>query len=142
LLSRKLQVTLMRKHTPYLLVLLAVAQAQPPNPPPPKPGVKTPGVQIPIAQLKPDAIYAVPGSPDWLAIDEHAWVSNAPKDTVSRLDPKPNAALATITTGKRQCSGLAVGFGSLWVPNCRDDTLARVDLKTNKITATIPTTIG
>src|SRR5258707_12051391 len=132
----------MLKLTPALLVLLAVSQPQPPRPPrPEKPGVKTPGVQIPVAQLKPEAVYEVPGSPDWLAIDEHAWVSNEPKDSVSRLDPK-TSAVTTLVTGKRPCSGLAVGFGSLWVPNCGDQTLARVDLKTSKLTATMPTTIA
>jgi virginiamycin B lyase len=132
----------MLKLTLALLVLPMVAHAQPPRPPKPEmSGVKTSGVQIPIAQLKPEAVYEVPGNPDWLAIDEHAWVSNAPKDTVSRLDPK-TSAVTTIVTGKRPCSGLAVGFGSLWVPNCGDQTLARVDLKTSKVTATIPTTIA
>ena len=134
----------MLKLTAALLVLLAVSQAsaaqRPPRPE--KPGVKTPGVQIPIAQLKPEAVYEVPGTPDWLAIDEHMWVSNEPKDTVSRLDPKTSTVVATVRAGKRPCSGLAVGFGSLWVPNCGDQTLARVDLKTSAVTATIPTTIA
>jgi hypothetical protein len=44
---------------------------------PPKPGVKTPGVQIPIGRLTPDAVFAVPGAPDWMAIDEAVWVSKA-----------------------------------------------------------------
>ena len=133
----------MPKLLPLLLVLLAVsprradAAARPS-----RQGVKTPGVQIPIAQLKPEAVFDVPGTPDWLAIDDHMWVSNSPKDTVSRLDPKNSTVVATVATGKRPCSGLAVGFGSLWVPNCGDQTLVRVDLKTNAVTATIPTTIG
>ena len=54
---------------------------------PPRPGVKTPGVRIPIERLKPDAVFPVPGTPDWLAIDEAIWVSNKPKNSVSRLDP-------------------------------------------------------
>lgn len=106
-------------------------------------GVKTAGVKIPIERLKPDAVYQVGGRPDWLAIDEAAWVSNEPSDNVSRLDPK-SAAATTIALGpgKHPCSGLAAGFGSLWVPNCGDRTLARVDLTTNAVTATIPMTIG
>src|SRR5204863_6153304 len=57
---------------------------------PQKSGVNTPGLKIPIERLKPEAVYQVPGSPDWLAVDEReraVWVSNAPKDSVSRLDP-------------------------------------------------------
>lgn len=122
------------------------AQAQTPPPKPKRPGVSTPGVRIPITKLKPDAVFGIPGVPDWLAIDEHVWVSNSPKNTVHRLDPKTNTVAATIEVGKHPCSGLAVGFGSLWVPNCGDKSgdkivdrnLARVSLKDGKIEATLP----
>jgi virginiamycin B lyase len=107
-----------------------------------RPGVKTPGVRIPIGNLKPEAVFDVPGNPDWLAIDESVWVSNFPKGTVSRMDPKTNQVAATIDTGKEPCSGLAAGFGSLWVPNCGDRALVRVDLKTGRIQAKIRTTIA
>src|SRR5262249_24581374 len=109
---------------------------------PPKTGVKTPGVQIPIAKLKPEVVFQVPGAPDWMAIDERVWVRNEPKDTIAQLDPKANKVLATIPVGKRPCSGLAAGFGSVWVPLCGDRALARVDLATAKVTATIPTGVG
>ena len=99
-------------------LLLALAALQPTRPP--KPGVKTPGVKIPIERLKPEAVFPYAGAPDWLAIDEAAWVSNAPKGTVARLDPRTNTVAATIATGARPCSGLAAAFGSLWVPNCGD----------------------
>ncbi len=125
-----------------LLTALVVAQPQPT----PKPGVSSPGVKVPIERLIPEAVYDVPGAPDWLAIDEEAWVSNKPKDSVSRLDPKSSTVTATVPVGKRPCSGLAVGFGSLWVPNCGDETtpssLVRVDLKTAQVTATVPMTIA
>jgi virginiamycin B lyase len=109
---------------------------------PPKPGVKTPGVKIPIERLKPEAVFAVPGAPDWIVVDEAVWISNKPKDTVARLDPKTNEVAATIPVGKRPCSGLAAGFGSLWVPNCGDETISRVDLKSGAVSATIRTRIG
>jgi virginiamycin B lyase len=64
-------------------------------------------------------------------------VSNGPKNTVHKLDAKTNTVTETVEVGKRPCSGLAVGFGSLWVPNCGDKTLSRVDLKTHKVVATI-----
>jgi len=126
-----------------LLAASAFAQ-QPATPPtqrpprPPKPGVKTPGVQIPFASLKPDYEFPVPGAPDWIAVGESIWISNAPKNTVTRIDPKTNKIADTVTGLNRPCSGLAIGFGSLWVPTCGDQSLARVDLKTAKITATIP----
>ncbi len=109
----------------------------------PRLGVAAAGVKIPIERLKPEAIYETGGNPDWLAIDEVAWVSNAPKNTVARLDPKSNAVITIeLGDGKRPCSGLAAGFGSVWVPNCGDKTLSRIDLKTNAVTVTVPMPIG
>src|SRR3954467_9941716 len=121
--------------------------AQSPTPPaaqpqrPKRPGVSTPGVRIPMAKLKPAAIYAVPGAPDWMAIDQNVWVSNEPKNTVSRLDPAGDT-VTTFTVGKAPCSGLAAAFGSLWVPNCGDSTVTRLDLKDGKTQATFPLTIA
>jgi len=109
---------------------------------PVKTGVKTPGVQIPIASLKPDAVFPVPGAPDWMAVGESVWVSNKPKNSVARLDPTSNKVAGTIAVGNKPCSGLAIGFDSLWVPNCGDHSLSRVDLKTGKVTATVPMGIG
>jgi virginiamycin B lyase len=109
---------------------------------PPKPGVKTPGVRIPIERLRPEAVFPYVGAPDWIAIDEAVWVSNAPKGTVAKFDPKSNRVAATIATGSRPCSGLAAAFGTLWVPNCGDKTMTRLDLKTGEVKATVKTTIG
>src|SRR5689334_2008826 len=121
-------------------LLLGCAVLQPARAP--KPGVKTPGVKIPIERLKPDAVFPYPGSPDWIAIDESVWVSNRPKDSIARFDPKTNTVAATIQVGKGPCSGLTIGFGSLWVPNCGDKTMNRVDLKSGAVTATIQTPIA
>jgi virginiamycin B lyase len=123
-----------------LLLGSAIVAQSPPSRP--RPGVKTPGVKIPIERLKPDAIFAVPGSPDWIAVDESVWISNKPKNAVARLDAAANKVAATIAVGNGPCSGLATGFDSLWVPNCGDRTISRVDLKTGRIVATIPTPIG
>lgn len=99
-------------------------------------------VQIPISRLKPEAVFEVPGVPDWLAIDDHVWVSNKPKDSITGMDPKTNKVAATIAVGKRPCSGLAAAFGSIWVPACGDQAISRVDIKTGTVVATIPTGVG
>jgi len=128
--------------------LLALAQGPPaPQAPeaaperPKRPGVTAPGVRIPIAKLKPEAVYEFPGAPDWMAVDKEVWVSNDPKHLVARLDPKSSTA-TTFAVGKNPCSGLAAGFGSLWVPNCGDSTVTRLDLKDGKAQATFPMTIA
>ena len=67
---------------------------------PKRPGVSTPGVKIPITRLKPDHVFDVPGVPDWLAIDTHVWVSNYPKNSVTRIEPVANKIVEAITVGK------------------------------------------
>lgn len=128
-----------------LLILTCAALVWAQNPPPPKrPGVNTPGVRVDFTKLKPDAIFEIPGAPDWIAIEDSVWVSNFPKHTVTRIDPKTNKIVDTVALGdgKKPCSGLAAGFGSVWVPNCGDQTLARIDLKTGKVTATLATGVA
>jgi virginiamycin B lyase len=122
-------------------LVAADGRAQAP-PTPKRPGIKDTSRRIPIAQLKPDQIYDIPGVPDWIAIEDHVWVSNYPKNSVTRIDPKANKIVATIAVGKGPCSGLAAAFESLWVPNCGDPSVSRVDLRTGKVTATLPLTIG
>jgi len=106
---------------------------------PPRPGVTTPGVRREMATLSPLAVFPTEGTPDWQVVtDDAIWVSNGPLDKVHRLDAASNKIAASVTTGKRPCSGLAWGFGSVWVPNCGDKTVSRVDVKTNQVVATIP----
>lgn len=123
-----------------MAVLMAAADKKPVQPA--ATGVKAPGVKIAMSRLKPEAVFAVPGAPDWMAIEDSVWVTNSPKNTVVRLDPKTNKVAETITVGKQPCSGLAIGFGSVWAPNCGDQTMSRIDLKTAKVTATFPIGIG
>jgi virginiamycin B lyase len=126
-------------------------QQDPQSPPPPQkkgrrpppPGVSTPGVKREMSAITPDAVFPVEGTPDWQVLtDDAVWVTNGPKNTVHRLDPKTNKVLAAVTVGTRPCSGLAAGFGSIWVPNCGDrsgagKSVSRIDMKTNQVTATI-----
>lgn len=119
-----------------LIALSVIASAQTAKPAkPPKPGVKNPDVRFPIGELKPEAVFEVPGNPDWIAVDEAVWISNYPKDSVTQLDPKTNKVAATINVGGKPCSGLATGFGSLWVPLCGEQAIARVGLADGKVTA-------
>jgi DNA-binding beta-propeller fold protein YncE len=91
-----------------------------------------------MSAIMPDAVFSTGGSPDWQVSTEDAeWVSSASQNAVHRLDAKTNAIAATITVGKRPCSGLAAGFGSIWVPNCGDKTVSRIDIRTNQVVATI-----
>jgi YVTN family beta-propeller protein len=127
----------------FLLLVTGLSCAAAQTPPrPSKPGAASPSVRIPIEKLVPDAIFEIPGNPDWIAVDEDVWVSNAPKDSVARLDTKTNKVTAMIAVGKEPNCGIATGFGSVWVPNCGDSTLSRIDLKSGQVTATFPMTFA
>jgi virginiamycin B lyase len=102
-------------------------------------GIKDPGVQRPIANIHPNAVFSIPGFPDWvLILPDSVWIGNKPKGTLTRLDPRSNKIVTTIPVGKLPCAGLVAGFGSVWVPGCGDKTLTRVDIATNKVVATLP----
>lgn len=113
-------------------------ERQPPAPGS-RPGVSDPAVKHPMSEVKPDAVFNVPGVPDWLVITKDAvWVSNKPKGTVSRMDSRTNQVTATVEVGKQPCSGITAGFGSIWAPLCGDKALARIDAKTNRLLTTLP----
>jgi virginiamycin B lyase len=105
---------------------------------PKKTGVLEPGMQHPMSELTPDAVFPVSGHPDWLAVtDDAVWVTSSSANHVVRLDATTNKPDAVITLEK-PCSGLAIGFGSLWIPSCGSRNLVRADPKTGAIQATIP----
>ena len=98
------------------LFCLAAFSAEKKPSPPVKTGVKKPGVQAPMSLLKPDATVDIPGSPDWIAVGESVWVSNFPKNNVTKIDPKTNKVDKTIEVGVPGPGGdIAVGEGSVWV---------------------------
>lgn len=104
---------------------------------PKKTGVLEPGVQHPMSELTPDAVFPVSGHPDWLAVTEDAvWVTSSSANHVVRLDATTNKPSAVITLEK-PCSGLAIGFDSLWIPSCGSHNLVRSDPRTGAIQATI-----
>jgi virginiamycin B lyase len=104
---------------------------------PPKTGVRTPGIQHEMADLRPVATFPVEGRPDWMAVTRTAvWVASSNVNHVVRLDAHTNRPGAIITVAK-PCAGLAVGFGSLWIPSCGDHVVVRVDAETGAFQATI-----
>jgi YVTN family beta-propeller protein len=131
----------MRRIAILLALPLAVCAQAPKRTP--RPGVSTPGVKREMSAIHPAASFPVEGTPDWQVItDDAVWVTNSPKGTVHRLDPKTNQVAAVVEVGHQPCSGLAAGYGSIWVPLCGDKSIARVDDKTNQVTAQVPVAPG
>src|SRR5215469_1391905 len=103
-------------------------------PVPPKTGIKTPGVQIPIDSLKPEAGVPVE-SPGWITYGDAVFVPSKTKNLVLRIDPKTNKPQDPISGLNKPCSGAVAAFGTLWIPNCESQSLIRFDTKANKVTA-------
>jgi virginiamycin B lyase len=101
-------------------------------------GVSAPGVQRPISQLHPQAVFAVEGAPDWMAVtDAGIWVASEPRNQVVFLDARANR-FGVVAAVSKPCSGLAAGFGAIWAPSCGDRALQRIDPATGKTVASVP----
>ncbi len=112
------------------------------NPPVVIAGIKTPGVRIPFASLKPEVELPAPAKPAWLYFADALFAPNA-KDGLDKIDSKvgakadakaPAPATSVIPVPKA-CAGMVSAFGSLWIPSCADGSLVRIDAKTLKQTA-------
>lgn len=107
---------------------------------------KTPGILGKRRSLETLAILSkipVPGGPDWLAMGYGSvWVSNAPDNSISRINPQSATVIAKITVGQDPCLGIGIGFESVWIPNCKDKSLSQIDPKTNQVVRTTPIEIA
>lgn len=111
----------------------AAATAQPP-----RRGIKTPGVQIPFSELKPEAEFAV--SPQWLAFTDAPLLTD--DHGLFKVDAKKNELGKPVAALNQPCGGLVNAFTSLWIPACGDRTAVRIDPKTWKVTATVAAGTG
>jgi streptogramin lyase len=121
-----------------LLVFAATASSKPKGKTTTQPalGIRTPGIQIPFTNLKPEAQIPAPAKPDWIFFSTSIFIPG--KDGLDKIDPKTNKPIDPVTGIAKPCGGMASGFGSFWVPSCADGSLIRIDSKTFKVTATLP----
>ena len=126
---------------PWLVPAIVCAFAAPHQSPAsrvPKTGVSDRTLRIPVDRLPREAVFHIPGAPDWMVVTNNGvWVANEPKGTVSLLDPRANAVARTVRVGLKPCSGLAFGGRSLWVPLCGSKAIARVDPSNGRVAVTI-----
>ena len=102
-------------------------------------GVKTPGVQIPFANLAAEAEAGVKAA-EWLYFSGSLYAPNG--DAIAKVDAKSNKTGDPIAGLNKPCGGMVSAFSSLWSPQCGNGTLARIDPKTLKVTATIGSGVG
>jgi streptogramin lyase len=105
-------------------------------------GVQTPGVQIPIAKLKPEAVEqatdinpSCAGKQTGFGAD---WILNCSDGTLTRKDPKTGQVVKTIKTGAAKVKGgVAVSADSIWVFTDDKTTLSRIDPAENRLVGEI-----
>src|SRR5262245_49500798 len=83
-------------------------------------GVQTPGVQIPLAKLKPDTVETTsdfnPSCAGKVRGFGADWALNCSERTLSRLDTKTGQAAKTLKTGAASVkSGLVASSDSIWL---------------------------
>ena len=74
------------------------------------------------------------------AHDDGVWISEDVAGTVTRIDPKTYAIVATTKVGKGPADGARGPDGLEWIPNTTDGTISRIDPATNEVVDTI--TVG
>lgn len=103
-------------------------------------GVQTPGVQIPLSKLKPEAVETTADLNLSCAKKQKGfgaeWNLNCSEGTLLRLDSKTSEVLKTLKTGAASVkAGLALSADSIWVFTDEKTTLSRIDPIENKIVA-------
>jgi virginiamycin B lyase len=109
---------------------------------PPKTGVKTPGVLIPITNLKPEAEISIPGPTGSFVFSANEVLISIPGgDQILRIDGRSNKVLDPFSGIAKPCGGLTTAFRDLWVVNCGKG-VARLAATTGKPIASIDTGTG
>jgi virginiamycin B lyase len=98
----------------------------------PSEGVKTPGVLIPLQDLKFEAQIPIQ-DPGWITLGKSVVVPSRPKNELVRVDPQTNQSGTPITGLNQPCSAVVMAFGALWAPNCGSQSVSRIDPKTGEI---------
>jgi YVTN family beta-propeller protein len=105
---------------------------------PPKTGVKTPGVQIPIINLKPEAEISLPApAGSFLFTTDQVLITISGMDQIVRVEGRTNKTLEPFSGIAKPCGGLANAFRNLWVVSCGSKGVARLETATGKSVAAI-----
>jgi DNA-binding beta-propeller fold protein YncE len=105
--------------------------------------VKTPGIQIPVTNLKPEVEIPLAASPGvFLFTTDQMLIPIPSRDQIARVEGKSNKVLEPISGVAKPCGGAASAFRNLWVVSCESQSLARLETATGKPVASIGTGAG
>jgi virginiamycin B lyase len=104
-------------------------------------GVQTPGIQIAMTELKPEADIELPGPAELLTSADAVYAASPEKGALVRVDVKGNKTEAIEGVAK-PCGAILSAFASLWTADCQEKAMVRIDAKTNKVKAKVPVAVG
>ena len=101
-------------------------------------GVQTPGVQIPVLKLKPEAVEPVSGPSQPCTSSQtgfgNTWILSCADGTLARTDTKSGKVLRSIQTGAgSEKAVLVVSGDSVWAFTDDKTTLSRIDPAEEKV---------
>ena len=126
-----------------LFLLIAVALAAKEKEKPVKAGIKTPGIQVPFANLKAEADLTLDGVPSAMLTEGmNVLVAIRAKGAIARFSNRDNKAQESFQGLEEPCGGMVNAFGNLWVPDCKKQSVARLEARSGKIAATAAVGVG
>ncbi len=110
---------------------------------PPKAGIKTPGIQVPFANLKAEAEITVEGTPAFLfAEGMNGIVPVRDKGVIARFGNRDNKLIEPFKGFEEPCGGVVSAFGNLWIPDCKKQSITRLEARSGKVAGTVSVGIG
>lgn len=103
----------------------------------PKNGIKTPGIQIPAANLQPEAEFKLTGAPAGVAFTDKVYLAVREAAGWLPVVTKTNKAEDLIPGVKDACAGAVSAFGGLWTASCSEGKLSKYDPRGKKFTTTV-----
>lgn len=101
---------------------------------PAKAGIKTPGVQIPLASLKSEAEIKLEGQPVTLVAEgQNLLVPQADKGGVARIANRENKPGDPWAGLEQPCGGVVSAFSNVWIGDCKAKSLVRFEGRTGKV---------
>ncbi len=118
-----------------LLGVLALATVKEKGKVVPTGGINVPGIQIPFASLKAEAVVALESPAGALLFAQNLLATQGAK--IARIDTKGNKTLEAWSGAEGLCGGMVSAFGSLWAPSCGKNSILKIDTKSGKTTNTL-----
>jgi virginiamycin B lyase len=110
---------------------------------PPKAGIKTPGIQVPFANLKAEVELTLEGTPSAILTEGmNVLIPIRDKGVIARIANRDNKAQESWKGLEEPCGGIVSAFGTLWAPDCKKQSITRLEARSGKVSASVGAGVG